>query len=302
MVKRGDKMKQALILVNSRNKRSNFSQRLFDICKILSKQEYEVNIYLTKNKRDLIEVVAQRNNVDLLVVAGGDGTMNEVLCALGDVEEKPQIMYFPTGTVNDFGTSLKIPHNFDDQLNILKKGETKKVDSGRVNEMYFNYICAFGPFTRASYLTSRDKKNRFGKWAYFKKAAEDLPKINRSYYLDIEIDGEKIEGEFALCFIINSTSVAGFKRFLKNDSIDDGYFNILLVNSVNAKSFRKGVKYLIKGMEESIRDEDLIFRKFKKLKITTPHKITWTIDGERGPVGSIEIEVLKHNLEMMIHK
>ena len=299
--KRGDFVLKALIVINSKNKKTPFSTRLIDVCKILSKKNYDIKIELTKKINDTFNIVNEnKKKYNLLVVAGGDGTINEVSNALQDDKNKPIIMYFPTGTVNDFGTSLKIPHKFDKQLQVLNRHNTMKVDTGKVNDKYFNYICAFGPFTRASYTTPHSEKNRFGKWAYYRHVIEEIPMLNKSYHLEVEIDGEKISGLFTSALIINSTSIGGFRHFMKHDSINDGYFNLVLVSKANARMFKKGIKHLINGMKDNVKDEDYIFKKFKKLKIITSENIPWTLDGEKGPVGSVEIEVIKHNLEIIV--
>ncbi|MDH6603182.1 diacylglycerol kinase (ATP) [Bacilli bacterium PM5-9] len=292
-------MLNALIVVNSKNKKTHFYNHLADVCQALSRKNYSIKISFTKKPNDISNILADVEQIDLIVVAGGDGTMNEVVNALSKTEHKVKIMYFPTGTVNDFGTSLKIPHNFKKQLQLLNKHTTMMVDSGKVNEYYFNYICAFGAFTRASYTTPHWEKNKYGKLAYYRHLIDEIPALSKSYELDIDVDGEKINGNFSYALIINSTSVAGFRHFLKNDSMNDGYFNLLLVTKANAKVFKKAIKYLIKGMSDNIDDDHYILRKFKKLTINTDDKISWTIDGEKGPVGSIEVEVIKHNLEII---
>ena len=293
-------MKRAIIIINSKNKKSQFVSRLFDICIILSKKDYETKVMLTKKANDTFNIVKDnKKHCELIVVAGGDGTMNEVVNALGRDKNKPKIMYFPTGTVNDFGASLKIPHNFDKQLQLLKKHNVEIVDSGQINDKFFNYVCAFGPFTRASYTTSHSEKNRFGKLAYYRRIIDEIPTLAQSYYLDVIVDGERINGYFTYAFIINSTSVGGFKHFMRNDRIDDGYFNLVLVSKTSGKVVRKGIAHLIQGMKDNFNDDDYIFKKFKKLQIITKDKIQWTLDGEKGPVGSIEVEVIKHNLEIV---
>lgn len=208
----------SLIIINSMNTKSDFTKRLVDVANTLSKNDYEITIKFTKQSHDTFNIVKKdAREYDLLVVAGGDGTLNEVCDGLKDIENKPKIMYFPTGTVNDFGTSLGIPKQFRKQLSILNNQKTKLIDSGRANDRYFNYVCAYGPFTATSYATSHKLKNKFGKLAYFMNLGKEIPKITQLHNLDIEVDDEKIAGSFVSALIINSTSVAGFKSLMRND-------------------------------------------------------------------------------------
>lgn len=291
----------SLIIINSMNSNSDFIKRLGEVAKTLSKNDYEILIQFTKQAHDIFNIVKKYGaEFDLLVVAGGDGTLNEVCDGLKEFENKPKIMYFPTGTVNDFGNSLGMPKKFKKQLNVLNNQKTMIVDSGRVNDRYFNYVCAFGPFTATSYSTSHQLKNKFGKFAYFMNIGKEIPKIVESHHLEINVDGEEISGSFISALIINSTSVAGFRAFIRNDQLDDGFFNLLLIRQANPIMLTKGIAHVIEGLNEDFDDEYYTFRKFEKLKIESSDNIQWTLDGEEGPNGSIEVEVIKHNLEFLV--
>lgn len=291
----------SLIIINSMNTKSDFTNRLVDVLKILSKNDYNITVKFTKQAHDTFEIVKKEGkHYQLLVVAGGDGTLNEVCDGLKKVSHKPKIMYFPTGTVNDFGNSLGIPKQFRKQLSILSNQNSRYIDSGVVNSRYFNYVCAFGPFTATSYDTSHKLKNRFGKLAYFLNIGKEIPKISELHNLEIVVDKEVISGSFVSALIVNSTSVAGFKSFIRNDELDDGYFNLILIKKASPIMITKGIVYIIEGKNEDFEDEYYIFRKFKKVSIKTTSDIEWTLDGEKGPVGSIDMKVIKHNLEFLV--
>lgn len=292
---------KSLIIINSMNTKSNFTKRLVDVANTLSKKDYDITIKFTKKPHDSYNIVANfGHEFDLLVIAGGDGTLNEVCDGLKNIEVKPRIMYFPTGTVNDFGSSLGMPKRFSKQLNVLENENSRMIDSGVVNDRYFNYVCAYGPFTATSYITSHKLKNKFGKFAYFMNLGKEIPKITQLHELEIEVDDEIISGTFVSALIINSTSIAGFKSLMRNDELDDGYFNLLLIKKTSPIMLSKGIYHVIEGMKENFSDEYYIFRKFKSLKIKNDSDIEWTLDGEKGPIGSIDIQVIKHNLEFLI--
>lgn len=293
-------MKKAIIIINSKNKKTVFASHLFDVGMILSKKDYDINIYYTKEKNDIYNhLMKVKNDYNLVVLAGGDGTMNEACNAISTFKKKPKIMFFPTGTVNDFAASLKLTGNFKRNLRILKNHESRPIDSGKVNDQYFNYICAFGPFTRTSYMTPHDEKRRFGKFAYLKRVLEDIPRLSKSYYLDINVDGKKFSGEFVYAMIVNSNSVAGFRHLFRDDKLDDGYFNLVLVSKANHVAFRNMIDHIVKGRTKGFDNDVYIYHKFKKLSIKTDSQMIWTIDGERGPIGSVDIEVIKHNLDII---
>jgi diacylglycerol kinase (ATP) len=293
-------MKKAIIIINSKNKKNVFANHLFDVGMVLSKQDYDIHLYYTKEKKDVYNhLMKVKDTYQLVVLAGGDGTMNEACNAISTFKKKPKIMFFPTGTVNDFATSLKLNGNFKRNLKILRNHESRPIDSGRVNDQYFNYICAFGPFTKTSYMTPHNEKRKYGKFAYLKRVFEDIPHLSRSYHLKINVDGKKFSGDFVYAMIVNSNSVAGFRYLFRDDKLDDGYFNLVLVSKANHVAFRNMLQHMIKGNTQQFEDGVYIYHKFKKLSIKTDSPIVWTIDGERGPTGSVDIEVIKHNLNII---
>jgi len=288
---------KARIIINSKNKKSHFTQNLYDVCKVLSKKDYEIDIKLTSREYRASHYIDDA--YDLFIVSGGDGTINEVVNAVSLLENKPDVMYFPTGTVNDFGNSLGLDCSFQKQLSILRKHKVKAIDSGKVNDIYFNYICGFGPFTRTSYITTHSDKNKFGKLAYIKNVFEELPEISKSYHLEVNCDGERFKGEFTYALIVNSSSVAGFRQFLKNDKLDDGLFNLILVSQASENTVSKVFKLLSGGFVNDLHDDEIIYRQFKKVSILTQDEIEWTLDGERGPIGSVEVEVIPGNIRII---
>lgn len=293
-------MKKAIIIINSKNKKNVFANHLFDVGMVLSKKDYDINVYYTREKKDIYNhLMSVKDQYDLVVLAGGDGTMNEACNAISTFDKKPKIMFFPTGTINDFAASLKLNGNFRTNLKILRNHESRLIDSGKVNDQYFNYICAFGPFTRTSYMTPHKEKRKFGKFAYLKRVFEDIPRLSKSYHLDIEVDGKKISGEFVYAMIVNSNSVAGFRHLFRDDKLDDGYFNLILVSKANHVAFRNMLEHFVKGSTKKFEDDVYIYHKFKKLSVKTDSKIVWTIDGEQGPTGSVDIKVIKHNLDII---
>jgi len=289
----------ALIIINSKKGKSTFSNHLYDICHILTRKEYEISIKLTSKEINAYDIVIQKR-YDLYIVAGGDGTINEVVNAVSTYEDKPDVMYFPTGTVNDFGNSLGLQTIIQRQLVVLRRHKVKEIDSGLVNGKYFNYVCGFGPFTRTSYITTHYEKNKYGKLAYIKNMFDEIPELLNSYHMDVIVDGEKISGEFTYALIINSVSVAGFRKFLKNDKMDDGLFNLILVGKSSAKTLTQAISLISKGFDKNFSEDSVIYRKFKKLSIQTDDDIQWTLDGEKGPIGSVEIEVIPKNLRMLV--
>ena len=84
---------------------------------------------------------AYTETYDLVVCSGGDGTLDEVVTAMMAREDKVPIGYIPTGTTNDFASSLRIPKNLLDAANIAVNGVPFACDVGAIQQRYF-CICS----------------------------------------------------------------------------------------------------------------------------------------------------------------
>src|SRR5699024_12171008 len=92
------------------------------------------------------ECVAE-NHYDLVVGAGGDGTINEVINGIAKKEYRPGLGVIPVGTMNDFARALLIPREVKKAVDIIVNGQTKQLDIGKVNDHYFINIAGGGKLT-----------------------------------------------------------------------------------------------------------------------------------------------------------
>lgn len=294
-------MSKSIILINGVQKNTPVTNNLFTLCETLNNLYSSVEVYLTKSEKDLItKIKSLTSDYTLIFVAGGDGTIHEATNAVLQLSHQPSIYYFPTGTVNDFAHSLGIPFEIGKALTSLKKNNVVYIDVGKYNESYFNYICAFGPFTKTSYETSHESKKTLGRLAYIINMLEDIPQLVESYTLSIDIDGVKFTGDYTFALIVNSNSVGGIRNFFQNDLLDDGYFNLLLVPKANIKNVSTAIQYLVTGIKDRVDSSDYYYSKFKKLTIMCDKKINWTVDGEKGPVNNLEVEVIHKKLKIIL--
>ncbi len=291
-------MKKALIIYNSLSKRSYFTNNISTLGYDLVKAGYIVELYATQSSKDIINKISKIKIVDLLVCAGGDGTINEVVTGLTIYNIKTKVLYFPIGTVNDLAYSLGLKNKYSNIMNLFYEDKTILMDTGKINNKFFNYVAAIGQFTDSSYLTKQTYKNLLGQNAYILNGIKKIKTDFESFFIDINCDGELISGEFRYCFLVNSKSLGGIRNFLPENTINDGVFHLILFKKNPGLASLEVPGIFFHGIKENISEDLAIVRQFKKCKITLTDEITWTIDGEQGPSGSIEVEVLEKNIEI----
>lgn len=157
------------------------------------------------------------------------GTLNELINAVMKLDKKPQIGFIPLGTMNDFARTIKLSTKKTFLAKNIDEGTIIPSDIGTFNNVYFNYVAAFGAFTAVPYVTSQKLKKRLGKIAYFIVAIRYLNKIKK-YKIQIEVNGKVVDGEFIFGSISNSKSIGGFEWFKRSGvKINDGEFEMLFI-------------------------------------------------------------------------
>lgn len=270
-----------MFLFNPKAGKGKVKSSLYSIIDGFFSMGYLVTCFPTQHKDHAIELIqTYASSYDLVIVSGGDGTLNEVISAYMCIAHRPPLAYIPTGTVNDFANTLHLSGNVKDALEIFTKKEVFECDICSFNERYFTYIAAFGAFTEVSYQTPQSTKNMLGKAAYFLEGIKQLPNIT-DYHMKIISNDLVIEDDFIFGAITNSKSVAGFQSInTKCAQLDDGEFEVLLIRKPqNPLDLQIIITALLK---QEINEKFMIFFTSNSLIIESDVNATWTLDGEEG--------------------
>ncbi len=278
-------MTKMYLIVNLVAGKAMISDILGNIINEFTKNGYEVTVHPTQNGQDASEsakYACESNYYDVLVCAGGDGTLSQCLQGIMKSERKIPIGYIPAGSTNDFARSLEIPKGIMESVNWIINGHPVECDAGCFNDSYFMYIAAFGAFTNITYETPQQVKNILGHAAYILNALMQLTSI-RSKRMKIEYNDNVIEDDFLLGMVTNTASVAGLLS-MNDFMLDDGLFEVILIKKPsNLVQLQRIVTSLL-DIKEEIDSDYIKFFRTDKIIFTCLDKepATWTIDGEYG--------------------
>lgn len=277
-------MKKLYFIINLVAGRATIGYKLGEIIDEFNKADYEVTVHITQSSTDASEqaLYACENGFDLLVCAGGDGTLSQCLHGLMKSSNKIPIGYIPAGSTNDFARTLGIPKTVMDAVKWITNGKPVSCDIGAFNDKFFTYIVAFGAFTNVTYETSQQVKNILGHASYLLNGITQLSTI-RSKRMRIEYDNNIIEDDFVFGMVTNSSSVAGLLQ-INDFLLDDGVFEVVLIKKpANIVQLQKIIHSLL-NISEEIDREYIRFFRTDKITFTSlsDEPITWTIDGEFG--------------------
>ncbi len=298
-----DNMKRARIIYNPTSGREAFKRYLPEVLEKLEIAGYETSCHATTGEGDAKNAAANavERGFDIIIAAGGDGTLNEVVAGISPFENRPKLGLVPMGTTNDFARAVHIPRKIDEAIDIIIQGDTIPVDVGLINDdRYFINIAAGGRITELTYEVPSKMKTVLGQLAYYLKGIEMIPSI-KATNMRIEYDDEVFEGE-AMMFLCGLTnSVGGFEKIAPDASINDGLFTMMILKKCNIADFIRIASLALRG--EHLNDPNVIYRKSSVVKVSPAEEnaeIHINLDGEYGGDAPVQFTNLKRHIEVFV--
>lgn len=293
--------KRCRIIYNPTSGREAMKNDLVEILNVLENAGYETSAYATTPEPKSAQNEAKRAalaGVDLVIAAGGDGTINEVVNGIAPLEKRPKLGIIPAGTTNDYARALKIPRESPlEAAKVIAKGQTVKMDIGQAGDQYFVNIAAGGLLSELTYSVPSQLKSLFGYLAYLVKGAELLPRI-RPVNMRIEYDDGVFDGQASMFFLALTNSIGGFEQIVPDASLDDGKFTLIVVKTSNLLEILQLITMVLNGGKH-VNDPRVLYVKTKKVKAEAPDsKMMINIDGEYGGDAPMTFRNLKQHLEI----
>ena len=289
-------MKKLLLILNPFSGQKKANKYLPEIIQMFNEAGYEAAVHVTSGHGDATRVVMRQGaDKDLIVCCGGDGTMNETITGILNAGLEVPLGYIPSGTTNDFASSLKLSHNVLQAVQDILLGEPVPYDVGKFGDRYFSYVASFGAFTKSSYIVPQNVKNALGHAAYVLGGISELSQI-RNEHLRLEIDGQVVEDDYLFGAICNSTSIGGVLTLdPKVVDMTDGLMEVLLVRA--PRNLTELAECITAVQAQTYNCAMITFRSAKTVKIHADPGMDWTLDGERQEG---QAEVLVENLHRAV--
>lgn len=251
-----------------------------------------LNFSYTDKKGHATKIAQKTKDNDLIIIVGGDGTINEVVNGLRDYKVK--IGLIPVGSENVFATELKIPKNVKKACEIILKGRTRKIDLGVINKKKFIFVAGIGFDAHAITKIRPKLKKLIGKHSYKIAGLETLFK-HKAEELTIKIGKKTEKGYFVLAS--NVKNYGGNFKITPKAKLDDGYLDICIFQNKDVWSV---MKYVVGGITGHItRLKDIKHYQVKKATITSEKAVLYHTDAELGGKTPVEIKVLAKKLKII---
>jgi diacylglycerol kinase (ATP) len=291
--------KRARLIYNPSSGREEMKKRLPEILYRLERGGLETSTHATIGEGDatLAAADAVERGFELIIAAGGDGTLNEVVNGMAEKSHRPPLGILPLGTTNDFARALNIPKNLEQACDLIVRQHTQDIDVGKINNRYFINILGGGSMTELTYEVPSKLKTMIGQLAYYMKGIEKLPRL-RPIELFIKSAELELHEEVMLFLISNSNSVAGFERLSPDASMNDGLFDVLILKRCNLAEFIRVVSLALRG--EHLNDPNLFYFQTRQIEVSSPDYVQINLDGEFGGTLPVVVTNLKSHLDIIV--
>lgn len=294
-------IKRTRFIYNPSAGRETLRRKLPDILQRLERGGYETSTVATQQMGDARRAAAEaaQRGFDVVIAAGGDGTLNEVADGLAQWEHRPILGIMPLGTTNDVARALGIPRVWEEAINVIVAGHVQAIDVGVMNKQLFLNVVGGGSLTELTYEAPSKLKTLLGQLAYYIKGFEKLPTLHPTP-MRLHAAEMQINEELMLFLVANTRSIGGFHKLLPTALWDDGYLDVLCLRKCNLADFVRLVSRVIRG--EEVQDELLIHFRTKHVEVSSPKPVRLNIDGEYGGDLPCRIHVLSRHLHVFMAK
>jgi diacylglycerol kinase (ATP) len=250
------------------------------------KNRPDTTIWETKAARDASQFAARgvEEGYDLIVAAGGDGTINSVANGIANTGQVANVGVLPMGTANDLAFTLALPLDLQQAAEWLYEGEPQPFDLIEVEteraKQWFANMATGGNSNRVTESLTDEIKQTWGPLAYLRGAIGVLVDLG-SFEVTVRIDDqEQFTARIWNMLVANGRTNAGRLPVAPNAQPDDGLLDLILIRDgtlVDLAAIATEFAILPINYLES---DQVIYRQAKEIKLTSDPPMKFSIDGE----------------------
>ncbi|HLR20157.1 MAG TPA: diacylglycerol kinase family protein [Staphylococcus sp.] len=297
------KFKHGVLFYHEHSGIKDIYRGLGDVTSSLTTFCKHLSIQLSENEGDIITYCQKikeqsySDDVDIIFILGGDGTVNELVNGMMQHQLNIPIGIIPGGTFNDFIKTLNLHPRHKIASEQLKESELRTYDVMKVNGEYALNFVGMGLIVQNAENVQNGNKDVFGKLSYVGSTVKTL--LNPEHFdYKITVDDKEVEGNTTLLVVANGPFIGGSRIPLTDLSPHDGYLNTFIFtedrtsvlndifkqrDSMNWNKMTDGIKHLLA----------------KKITIDTEPQMKVDIDGEISLKTPLQIEVVPNAIQIL---
>ncbi|WP_449416747.1 lipid kinase [Phormidium nigroviride] len=269
-------MKKALLLVNQHARSGQ--KLLSQATRELQALGFELIQESTDSPHHIPDAIQRyKNQVDLVIIGGGDGTLNAAIEGL--IKTDLPLGILPLGTANDLARTLGIPTSLPEACQVIAAGQIRRIDLGWVNGKYFFNVASLGLSVQITQRLTKEVKRRWGILAYAATALQVIWQ-SRPFRAEIRVNNQSIRVKTIQIAIGNGRYYGGGMTVAEDATIDDQRLDLYSLETKHwwqivalLPAMRQGNHALWPGVR-ALHGEEIEVRTSKSRRINTDGEIT----------------------------
>jgi diacylglycerol kinase (ATP) len=297
---------RSMLIVNPTSGPWDVQRELPAVLNHLEVHGWRTTLHQTESAGEATELAkkAREQDLDAVLVVGGDGTINEVINGLAESDVLLGVL--PGGTGNVWAKELGLPTRSPlhlmplvDSVRNLVPGSVRRIDLGKANGRYFLQWMGIGLDAEVTYAMEprTRRQRRLGAVAYVAAGLTTAANM-AGIRTRIHIDDETIYRRTILIVISNSQLYGGMVRIATDARLDDGLLDLNVFSGTGFRSVIRAAMGIITGLH--IRDPRHSFYRGRKILIKTDRPMAVHVDGEPFGTTPLECEVVPRALSILI--
>jgi len=290
------KFKSIALIVNAKSRKGrDWTEEILSLC-----EKYEIELqrsHIIKNGEAFKRALRTetREKPDLLIVAGGDGTIHSVINHIDLTATTLAII--PLGTVINFARSLGIKnHDVAGALKVVAAGHSKQVHLGSVNGHLFTNLSAIGVSVKVAQNISDTSKRILGRTAYYLRGIYEIV-THKSFLCELQIDNEPVQTFHTHQIVVANGKFHSLVRLTPGANIDAGHLTVIVFGRSKRRLVHlKNILYFI--FPGWVRAQPLAING-RVIRITTSPARAVEVDGEAVSQTPAEFSIQKNALRVI---
>ena len=271
--------------------------RLHDTLVFLRSLGWRVELRYTQGPGDGTELArrAVEEQADMVIAAGGDGTINDIIQGL--VGSETALAVLPTGTVNVWAREMGIPLDAHGARQVLVNGQTRRVDVGCINGRYFLLMVGIGIDGTITQAVEHKPLKRLGVLGYALAALWFGPGY-KGFPVVVNNNGVVVKTRALQIFVGNTQLYAGAFKFTWQARLDDGLLDLCIVRK---RSYLGRIIVLWDFILR--RDQRRMWVRYDQVssvQIETPKPVAYQIDGDAGGHTPVTLSIAHEALKVIV--
>lgn len=256
----------------------------------------EVQVHITKFPGHATEIATSLKHHPVIVIAaGGDGTVNEVVN--GIIGGQATLGVIPIGSGNDFVKTLKLPLDYREAISVIKKGNSKRIDIGKANGVYFANGIGIG--FDALVVEESEKITALRGFAIYLVAVLKTLRYFKNIRVDLDFNDVRDKRDIFMISLGNGIAMGGGFYLTPQAKIDDGELDVCIIHKLSKLQALVNLPKAIKGNHHTMKQ--VTFHRMKEFKLFSEAGVPVHADGEliSKNMKELSVSVLPAALEVI---